>query len=63
MFVSSRLNLNFNLDLANYFARFIKRTFIEIKNSLIELDKFIYSEKRELSKKTLSEFLKKKSNL
>ena len=63
MFVSSRLNLNFNLDLANYFARFIKRTFIEIKTSLTELDKFIYSEKRELSKKTLSEFLKKKSNL
>ena len=61
-FIGTKLNLNFNDDIYTFLATRIRRDFSTMKDTLIALDKFMYAEKKQPSKRTVADFLKQFKN-
>lgn len=61
-FIGTKLNLNFNDDIYKFLATRIRRDFSTMKDTLIALDRFMYAEKKQPSKKTVADFLKQSKN-
>ena len=58
MFVAKNLNLDFSEDVMRFISKRIRRDFSSIKNTIQQLEKFLYSEKKEPTKKSVSSFFK-----
>ena len=57
-FISKKLNINLDDDSVNYLELFIRRDFFSIKQMLSDLDRYIYSEKKQPSKMMVAKFIK-----
>ena len=57
-FISKKLNINLDNDSVNYLELFIRRDFSSIKQMLLDLDRYIYSEKKQPSKMMVAKFIK-----
>ena len=57
-FVDKKLNLNFSDDVMEFISKRIRRDFYSIKKTIQDLEKFLYSEKKEPTKKSVSSFFK-----
>ena len=57
-FVAKKLNLNFSDDVMEFISKRIRRDFYSIKKTIQDLEKFLYSEKKEPTKKSASSFFK-----
>lgn len=58
-FLAPKLDLHIHLDALELIAKKIKRDFLSIKQSLIDFDKYLYSEKKQPTKMSAASFLKK----
>tara|TARA_B100001029_G_scaffold6843_1_gene4823 strand:- start:4629 stop:5336 length:708 start_codon:yes stop_codon:yes gene_type:complete len=58
MFIAKKLNLDFSEDVMRFISKRIRRDFSSIKNTIQQLEKFLYSEKKEPTKKSVSSFFK-----
>ena len=58
MFIAKNLNLDFSEDVMRFISKRIRRDFSSIKNTIQQLEKFLYSEKKEPTKKSVSSFFK-----
>ena len=58
MFVAKKLNLDFSEDVMRFISKRIRRDFSSIKKTIQQLEKFLYSEKKEPTKKSVSSFFK-----
>ena len=58
MFIAKKLNLDFSEDIMRFISKRIRRDFSSIKNTIQQLEKFLYSEKKEPTKKSVSSFFK-----
>ena len=58
IFVAKKLNLDFSEDIMRFISKRIRRDFSSIKNTIQQLEKFLYSEKKEPTKKSVSSFFK-----
>lgn len=57
-FLASKLDLYIHADALELIAKKIKRDFLSIKQSLIDFDKYLYSEKKQPTKMSAASFLK-----
>jgi len=57
-FVAKKLNLDFSDDVMEFISKRIRRDFYSIKKTIQDLEKFLYSEKKEPTKKSVSSFFK-----
>tara|TARA_B100000427_G_scaffold50929_1_gene38916 strand:- start:240 stop:947 length:708 start_codon:yes stop_codon:yes gene_type:complete len=58
MFIAKKLNLDFSEDIMRFISKRIRRDFSSIKKTIQQLEKFLYSEKKEPTKKSVSSFFK-----
>ena len=58
MFVAKKLDLDFSEDIIQFISKRVRRDFSSIKNTIQQLEKFLYSEKKEPTKKSVSSFFK-----
>jgi len=58
IFVAKKLNLDFSEDVMRFISKRIRRDFSSIKKTIQQLEKFLYSEKKEPTKKSVSSFFK-----
>ena len=58
MFIAKKLNLDFSEDVMRFISKRIRRDFSSIKKTIQQLEKFLYSEKKEPTKKSVSSFFK-----
>ena len=56
IFVAKKLNLDFSEDVMRFISKRIRRDFSSIKKTIQQLEKFLYSEKKEPTKKSVSSF-------
>ena len=56
------LNLNFSEDVMEFISKRTRRDFSSIKRTIQDLEKFLYSEKKEPTKKTVSSFFSEYKN-
>ena len=57
-FLAPKLDLHIHADALELIAKKIKRDFLSIKQSLIDFDKYLYSEKKQPTKMSAASFLK-----
>ena len=57
-FLAPKLDLHIHADALELIAKKIKRDFLSIKQALIDLDKYLYSEKKQPTKMSAASFLK-----
>jgi chromosomal replication initiation ATPase DnaA len=57
-FLAQKLDLHIQADALELIAKKIKRDFLSIKQSLIDFDKYLYSEKKQPTKMSAASFLK-----
>ena len=57
-FVAKKLDLDFSDDVMEFISKRIRRDFYSIKKTIQDLEKFLYSEKKEPTKKSVSSFFK-----
>ena len=57
-FVVNKLDLGFSDDVMEFISKRIRRDFYSIKTTIQDLEKFLYSEKKEPTKKSVSSFFK-----
>ena len=57
-FLAPKLDLHIHADALDLIAKKIKRDFLSIKQSLIDFDKYLYSEKKQPTKMSAASFLK-----
>ena len=57
-FISNKLDLNFSKEIIDFISKRTRRDFSSLKTTLQDLDKFLYSEKKEPTKKSVSSFFK-----
>ena len=55
-FVAKKLDLDFSIDVMEFISKRIRRDFSSIKKTIQDLEKFLYSEKKEPTKKSVSSF-------
>ena len=58
IFVAKKLNLDFSEDVMRFISKRTRRDFSSIKKTIQQLEKFLYSEKKEPTKKSVSSFFK-----
>ena len=58
MFIAKKLNLDFSEDVMRFISKRTRRDFSSIKKTIQQLEKFLYSEKKEPTKKSVSSFFK-----
>ena len=58
MFVAKKLDLDFSEDIIQFISKRVRRDFSSIKMAIQQLEKFLYSEKKEPTKKSVSSFFK-----
>ena len=58
MFVAKKLDLDFSEDVIQFISKRVRRDFSSIKIAIQQLEKFLYSEKKEPTKKSVSSFFK-----
>tara|TARA_B100000579_G_scaffold135997_1_gene110314 strand:- start:228 stop:839 length:612 start_codon:yes stop_codon:yes gene_type:complete len=58
MFVAKKLDLDFSEDVMRFISKRTRRDFSSIKITIQQLEKFLYSEKKEPTKKSVSSFFK-----
>ena len=58
MFVAKKLDLDFSEDIIQFISKRVRRDFSSIKMAIQKLEKFLYSEKKEPTKKSVSSFFK-----
>ena len=58
IFVAKKLNLDFAEDVMRFISKRTRRDFSSIKKTIQQLEKFLYSEKKEPTKKSVSSFFK-----
>jgi len=58
IFVAKKLNLDFSEDVMRFISKRTRRDFSSIKKTIQQLKKFLYSEKKEPTKKSVSSFFK-----
>ena len=57
-FLAPKLDLHIHADALDLIAKKIKRDFLSLKQSLIDFDKYLYSEKKQPTKMSAASFLK-----
>ncbi len=57
-FVAKKLDLDFSDDVMEFISKRIRRDFYSIKKTIQDLEKFLYSEKKEPTKNSVSSFFK-----
>ena len=62
IFIVNKLNLNFSDDVMEFISKRTRRDFSSIKRTIQDLEKFLYSEKKEPTKKTVGSFFKEYKN-
>jgi len=62
IFIVNKLNLNFSDDVMEFISKRTRRNFSSIKRTIQDLEKFLYSEKKEPTKKTVGSFFKEYKN-
>ena len=58
MFVAKKLDIDFSEDVIHFISKQVRRDFSSIKMAIQQLEKFLYSEKKEPTKKSVSSFFK-----
>ena len=58
-FISTKLDIQLSGDAIEYLKIFVRKDFYSIKQTVVELDKFLYAEKKQPSKQMVAKFLKK----
>ena len=58
IFIVNKLNLNFSDDVMEFISKRTRRDFSSIKRTIQDLEKFLYSEKKEPTKKSVGSFFK-----
>ncbi len=61
-FISTKLDIILNDDAIEYLKLFVRKDFYSIKQTIVELDKFLYAEKKQPSKQMVAKFLKQLKN-
>ena len=62
IFIVNKLNLNFSDDVMEFISKRTRRDFSSIKRTIQDLEKFLYSEKKEPTKKSVGSFFKEYKN-
>ena len=57
-FISNKLDLNFSKEIIDFISKRTRRDFSSLKTTLQDLEKFLYSEKKEPTKNSVSSFFK-----
>ena len=57
-FVAKKLDLNFSEDVIDFISKRSRRDFFSVKKTIQDLEKFLYSEKKEPTKNSVSSFFK-----
>ena len=58
-FISTKLDIQLSGDAIEYLKIFVRKDFYSIKQTVVELDKFLYAERKQPSKQMVAKFLKK----
>tara|TARA_B100001778_G_scaffold154506_1_gene126911 strand:- start:273 stop:515 length:243 start_codon:yes stop_codon:yes gene_type:complete len=58
VFIAKKLDLDFSDDVIEFISKRTRRDFSSIKKTIQELEKFLYSEKKEPTKISVSSFFK-----
>ena len=58
-FISTKLDIQLSGDAIEYLKIFVRKDFYSIKQTIVELDKFLYAERKQPSKQMVAKFLKK----
>ena len=61
-FISNKLDLNFSKEIIDFISKRTRRDFSSLKTTLQDLEKFLYSEKKEPTKNSVSSFFKDYKN-
>jgi hypothetical protein len=61
-FMNTKLKLFFSKELIEDISKIVRRDISSIKDLFVEIEQFLYSEKKRPSKRTIMGFLKKRIN-